>query len=225
MIVYSITNKITGKRYIGQTVFPINKRWSAHKYASFKSKRKSKSALHSAIFRYGIKNFGIKIITHCNSIEEMNHREQYYIKLFNTLAPNGYNLDNGGKNKLASEQTKKKMRESHSKEKHFAFGKRGDQLPWFGRRNNEKTIRKMSTCKLGSLNPLFNKPHSLQEKENLSTKCKNKRKIICHENGQMYSSIREAADVLNLDRASISNIVRGAAKRTRSGFSFSYINS
>jgi group I intron endonuclease len=65
--------------------------------------------LHQAIKKYGKENFEIKVLARCDSLEEMNHREAYYIKLFNTLRPNGYNLMSGGGNSKHSEETKRKI--------------------------------------------------------------------------------------------------------------------
>ena len=110
MIVYKITNLLDDKKYVGQTIFSLEHRWKQHQ-----SKRSDCRYLKHAIQKYGKDNFEIKILSRCISTEEMNHREQYYIKLFNTLAPNGYNLLSGGKNRKASIDTKKKMSESHKK--------------------------------------------------------------------------------------------------------------
>ena len=97
MIIYKITNKINGKRYIGQTKFTIENRFKKHVYDAF-GRDNRQQAIHAALRKYSVENFEIAIISHCNSIEEMNRREIYYIKLFNTLAPNGYNLSLGGNN-------------------------------------------------------------------------------------------------------------------------------
>ena len=44
-----------------------------------------------------MENFKFEIIEEC-SIEELNEKEQYYIKYYNSLVPNGYNLTLGGSN-------------------------------------------------------------------------------------------------------------------------------
>lgn len=107
MIVYLITNKINGMRYVGQTTKSLVSRWSAHK-----SKRSCCTFLKHALSKYGSENFQIKILSRCNTIEEMNHREQYYIKLFKTLSPCGYNLTTGGEGRLVSEETRARMSSS-----------------------------------------------------------------------------------------------------------------
>ncbi len=104
MVLYLITNKIDGKRYVGQTTDTIDKRWNQHK-----SKYSCCRYLLNAIKKYGPDFFDKKVLARCVSMEEMNHRETYYIRLFNTLAPNGYNLNTGGSNRMASQETKHKM--------------------------------------------------------------------------------------------------------------------
>lgn len=45
----------------------------------------------------------------------MNHREAYYIKLFNSLAPKGYNLTKGGIRSEWSEISRRKSSETHKR--------------------------------------------------------------------------------------------------------------
>lgn len=110
MIIYKVKNKIDGKMYIGQTRKTLEKRWKDHC-----SNRSSCRYLKFAILKYGKENFEITQITKCNSLEEMNHREAYCIKLFNTMTPNGYNLTTGGDVKNISEETRLKKSESMKK--------------------------------------------------------------------------------------------------------------
>lgn len=109
MVIYMITNKLNGKRYVGQTTGSLNLRWKSH----CKNSKSKHGIFHLAVHKYGKENFEIKVLAKCNSIEEMNHREVYYIRLLNTLAPNGYNLDSGGKNKTLHQITRNKISESH----------------------------------------------------------------------------------------------------------------
>ncbi len=119
MIVYMITNKINNKRYIGQTIGTETDRFKKHINVAFgtENDNNKKYLIHTAIFKYGKENFKIKILAKCNSMEEMNHREEYYIRLLRTLSPIGYNLRPGGNNSRPSEQSKKKMSDSHKGKK------------------------------------------------------------------------------------------------------------
>ena len=118
MLVYKILNKINGKEYIGQTIHSLEKRWYGHCNGE-----RSCRYLRRAIEKYGKDNFKIKVLARCNTREEMDHREAYYIKLFNTLAPSGYNLDSGGKNKQHHEDSLKVMREKHKGQNNANFGR------------------------------------------------------------------------------------------------------
>lgn len=89
--VYLITNLINGKRYIGQTTIGIEKRFKAH-YSDSKSSRSNKMAITNAIKKHGKENFTIKEIAISYNQEQLNFSEEFYIKSFNTLSPNGYNL-------------------------------------------------------------------------------------------------------------------------------------
>jgi len=108
MIVYLITNKTNGKRYVGQTRKTLSQRLKAHQYASSQCRY-----LKAAFLKYGSHNFEAKVLSKCSSQKEMDHRESYYIRLFNTAAPTGYNLRIGGSKGAMSEETRRKIGESN----------------------------------------------------------------------------------------------------------------
>jgi hypothetical protein len=120
MIVYLITNKINGKRYVGQTIQTLDQRWSKHCSVSSAN---CGMPIVLAIQKYGQENFERKILSVCDNIDQMNHRESYYIRLLNTRTPNGYNVLSGGKNSLHTEETKKKISIAQTGEKNHNFGK------------------------------------------------------------------------------------------------------
>ena len=82
--IYKITNLINGKCYIGQSVH-IERRFSEHCRPS------STSVIAKAIQKYGKENFSFKVLEECD-LESLNYKEQYWIKHFNSLIPNGYNV-------------------------------------------------------------------------------------------------------------------------------------
>lgn len=87
--IYKITNKINNKSYIGQSNNP-KARWGDHINGSGQN---AISLIHRAIEKYGKQNFSFEII---GWFEDYNEQEKYYIKYYNTLAPNGYNIQPGG---------------------------------------------------------------------------------------------------------------------------------
>lgn len=82
--IYRITNKINGKRYIGQSIH-IERRWEEH------CKPSSSSLVSKAIHKYGKTNFLFEILEECQ-IEDLDLLEQYWIKKENTISPFGYNI-------------------------------------------------------------------------------------------------------------------------------------
>ena len=103
--VYKITNLINNKSYIGVTKRNPNVRFKEH----FCNKNE---LLYKAKEKYGKNNFSLEIIESNISEDIIDEKERYYIQLYNSLVPNGYNLSQGGfVNKTISEQGKQRLRE------------------------------------------------------------------------------------------------------------------
>lgn len=88
MIVYKITNLDNGKSYIGQTKFTAEKRFKEH--------AKSESCIGNAIRKYGEEQFDLEVLATCETREEAYELEIAFINFFDCMAPNGYNLTEGG---------------------------------------------------------------------------------------------------------------------------------
>jgi hypothetical protein len=117
--IYKIINISTGKIYIGQAVSHIlnHKRYRPYGYEgrfrchiseAFSSKKNQSHYLNNAIRKYGVNDFGVELIEYCE-IVKANEREIHYIKEFNSLFPNGYNLKNGGSVFTHSDESKKRV--------------------------------------------------------------------------------------------------------------------
>jgi len=145
--IYMIKNKLDNKCYIGQTIEnDINTRWNKHK-------RNINSdgcpALYGAFRKYGIDNFDFKII--CISFDEfLDPLEVYYISKFNSIAPNGYNLESGGnKNKVFHPETCKKISISLTGKKHSEERKLKNSNAQKGKKWSNETRQKMSEKRKG----------------------------------------------------------------------------
>lgn len=90
--IYCITNKLNGKKYIGQSI-NVYERIKQHKREWKYPKRIN--PLYRDIQEYGLENFEFKVIEKC-PIYLLNSREEHYIALYNTIQPNGYNRNKGG---------------------------------------------------------------------------------------------------------------------------------
>jgi group I intron endonuclease len=86
-IVYKATCIINNKVYIGQTIKTLNERKKGHMYASHK---KSHYKFHRALRKYKSENFKWEIIDTANNYEDLNKKEEYYIKYYNSV-DSGYN--------------------------------------------------------------------------------------------------------------------------------------
>lgn len=117
--IYKIINISTGKTYIGQAVSHIlnhnryrpygyNGRFRCHISEAFSSKKNQSHYLNNAIRKYGVDDFVVELIEYCET-EKADEREIYYIKEYNSLYPNGYNLKNGGTNFSHSEESRKRV--------------------------------------------------------------------------------------------------------------------
>lgn len=113
MIIYSATNLINNKKYIGQTNRGLSVRINEHHYYAFK--KKSSNLLHRALRKYGKKNFKWDILCRSGDQEELNKMEKKYIEKYKTLAlsKTGYNIREGGSRGRLSEETKRKIGDAH----------------------------------------------------------------------------------------------------------------
>jgi len=86
--IYKITNLINGKIYIGESKQP-ERRFKEHCNRG----SKDNSLIDIAIKMHGKENFKMEII---GWFENWQEKEKYYIKEYNSLVPNGYNIHEGG---------------------------------------------------------------------------------------------------------------------------------
>jgi group I intron endonuclease len=106
-VIYKITNTITGKEYVGQTTGSISERFAAH--ASEKRNRH----ISSTIRKYGKQNFHIEEMATAFDLDSLNKLEVYFLEMYNTMYPNGYNHRVGGEQcGYCSELTKQKISKS-----------------------------------------------------------------------------------------------------------------
>lgn len=101
--IYKITNMVNGKCYIGQHKVPKQPE-SLRRYLG------GGIAIRDAIKKYGKDAFKKEIVEYIDDDEKhhmVSEREIYYIKFFNTLCPNGYNISPGGEGGATPESCRK----------------------------------------------------------------------------------------------------------------------
>ena len=85
--IYMTTNLVNGHKYIGK-----------RKKDYFDTKYKdSGKLLKQAIMKYGWDNFKCELLEECETVDILNDREKYYIKLYDAVnSADFYNIATGG---------------------------------------------------------------------------------------------------------------------------------
>ncbi len=91
--IYVITNRVNGKRYVGQSI-DARKRFARHRKLA---RQGAPGALHAAIRKHGAVNFDMRIIESCATREAANDLEIRWIRVSGSRThEHGYNLTAGG---------------------------------------------------------------------------------------------------------------------------------
>lgn len=132
--IYMTTNLINGKMYIGQK-----------KSTNFLKERYlgSGSLLRKAIKKYGKENFKVEMLCECDSKEELDEMEIYFIKQFNAKdSDDFYNLAPDGESGVGGPKFKGHKHTDESKKK-ISEGNKGINNKFFGKHHSEETKRIM----------------------------------------------------------------------------------
>lgn len=191
----------SGKYYIGQTIRPKFRK-NGHVSRAFNG---SELPFHRAIRKYGIDSFEYSILCRitCSNTETLseilNNLEQYYITKYNSKVPTGYNVTEGGEGNLGivlSEETKYKMSLSKIGHKCSANTKKKMSRWQVGKKLSEDTKNKIRDAHVGKI---CNKRPCCQY-------------TLDGEFISEYSSIKEAAEMNNINKVSISFVLSGKHK-------------
>ena len=140
--IYKITNTINGKVYVGQT---INDAYKTRIRDHLNGTQHGSRLVKHAIEKYGQDVFTVEILHDGIIPEFLNTLEIEAIAKFNTVAPNGYNLDTGGNGVGSpSGETRRKLSEARKGENNPMYGRTGENHPNYGKPRSEETKRKMS---------------------------------------------------------------------------------
>jgi len=182
--IYSITNLINHKVYIGQTKQRLQTRFSQHLCP-----RSACGALRAAVNKYGKENFELMKITTAATQEEADMLERLWIRLYRSNDPKrGYNQTDGGRGNGIGFTDEVKTRMSHERV--------GARNPFYGKHHSEESKRKMHESHAGQR-------HYWQEKP-----------VVCIDTGELFESIKEAALAKGLNSGKIGDVCRGARKST-----------
>lgn len=174
--IYLTTNLINGKMYIGQK--------KSTKYLP--NYLGSGKILRRALKKYGIENFINEVLKWCDSKEELNLLEKFYIKIFNASTSDYfYNIAKGGdggmthepyygrayfKGRHHTEESKQLMREKRIGRLNPMWGKRGELCPNYGRQVSEETRQKIREKNSGENHPNWGKHLKEETRNKISSK-------------------------------------------------------
>ena len=158
--IYMLTNKITKKIYIGQSM-DLSNRFKIYFNPSY-LKSKANLIICRSIVKYGFTNFSLTILEYCDKLE-LQTREQFYLDKLNPQY-NILKIAGSSLNSKHSEYTKARI----SKSLKGVYVKEKSAL--FGRLHKEETRILMSLKKLGAKNPLLGQTHSENSKELMKQK-------------------------------------------------------
>ena len=194
--IYLIIDLTNWKKYVGQHHYHIEK---------LDSNYHGSGTIISKIYKkrpYTLKEVYLKT---CYTQEELDEWEQYYIKFYDTLYPNGYNLTEGGGGCVACEETRKKMSESM----------KGRPSPNKGKQMSEEQKKKLSESHKGKTTWNKGLLNNKQSKGVLQYS-------LTGEFIMEHPSISEAARTLGIDIRNCSHISRCCNGKHKSAYGFKW---
>lgn len=202
--VYKYTLKNDGRIYIGQTCCSLKERAGSNGY-----RYKGSEKFYHAIQKYGWQNFEVEIIKDNLTCDEANTLETEMIQKYNSIE-DGFNLAQGGGNRIPTEQTRLKQ----------SLAKRGQKNNRYGVKLSQQTKRKIGEANKISL---LGKHHSDQTKEKMSLS--HRKYVKCIETGQIYNGYSQAAKAKGTPKSLGSHISECCRGKRKTAFGFHWVDS
>lgn len=225
--VYCHTNKVNGKKYFGITNRDPEKRWGHNgcRYLKKTNGVYNHPAFASAILKYGWDSFDHEILFEGLSLDSASQKEMELIAQYKTNVVRygkeyGYNMTDGGDGctggvhysgkdhpmygKRQSEEARKKMsdhwKEYYSDQANYTH--KGENATFYGKHHTEESKKKIGAANSGA-------NHGLA------------RKILCVETGEVFPTVKAAADSCGGRPQNISRVCRGG-RPTMYGYHWKY---
>lgn len=221
--IYSITNTITNKIYVGSAL-NIDLRWKEHLNDLRKNKHHS-IKLQRAFVKYGESNFIFDIIMLCDKSELIVNEQTFIDKL--ESYKKGYNACPIAGSRLGSKQSEETKNKISSKLQGRPSPNKGNTASAETRQKLSKArkdkklsdthVENIRQSKMGSKNPFYGK--TVKEEHKICKKIKQYTKDMVFV--KEWNSLTECAKALNTRINSISAVLTGARKN-HLGFIFTY---
>ncbi|MGG3233248.1 NUMOD3 domain-containing DNA-binding protein [Priestia flexa] len=233
VVIYSITNLINDKRYIGiSQEFEDRKR---NHLWHLRNNKHGNEKLQNAFNKYGENNFDFEILDEIETDDRMKilRLENSYIIKYDSFV-NGYNKSEGFEGSTLTVRSEKWYKIMSERMKGNTY--------WLGRKQSEEHIakrtrvhkgkvltnetrKKISEARMGKYkgeeNPFYGKTHTDETKKTIAKKLG--KRIRCVDTGEVFQSVSECAKVMNLDRRNIQKVCVGKSK-TSKGFRFEFVD-
>ena len=154
--IYTITNTVNGKTYIGQTAGSFHGRWKGHLKKLMNGKHHN-AHLRAAASKYGHEMFrfdaieaGPQGLTKEERVAWCNNRETYWLGDA-YLSEDYYNMKGGGDNAIPGPEIRRKIAKTLT-----------------GMKHTEETKRKISEANIGENNPNWGKTHTEETRRKIS---------------------------------------------------------
>jgi group I intron endonuclease len=216
-IVYLATNMETGEKYVGATILALKRRKQGHAHDAKRGKKGGKFL--DAVRKYGIDAFDFSVLVECETRDEALRLEQVFIA---NIKPT-YNITLGGLGALGSPGFwLGKKRYPETVEKVRAALLANPTRYWLGKKRSQETREKISATK--RLQPQVATDRVTQaRKKNIMKAVERQRKwIICLNDGARYLGAQAAADTYGLKATSINNVCTGRGGSSLHGYKFQY---
>jgi len=222
MIVYIATNKINGKKYIGYTTGTLHERIKNHvRKANDKNQKAYNYFFQRAIRKHSINNFIWEVLCICSNKEECCIKEKEYIKQYNSIAPNGYNLTEGGDGGIQSSITRLKMSDA-LKKAHKEFPDKFDRMLTMTKESRSNQAKKAwETKKLKGYKSISGFKISNEAKQKMSITKNNKNKcgwINVNTNEIVYKSLTDMSILTELSIGVFNHLKQGRQQKTKCGW-------
>lgn len=235
-IIYKATNLINSKCYIGQTTQKFSKRKRGHLWLASMNKG---YIFHEALRTDGVENFSWEILCECSSIKELEDKELYYIKEYNSVE-NGYNarysnstitddvklkISNSNKGRKLTKKQKDHLSEiskENWKNSREIFIDGIKNRPYYGDKISKKKKEQFANGEI--IHPFLGKHHNELTKQKISKKAI--QRFSNKENNPMYGkhhSDEVKKKISDKKRKYDKDIINEAIRLRQLGYTYGYI--
>lgn len=218
--IYKATDVTNGKVYIGQSC-----QFEERRQEHLRCREKDDCIFHRAIKAHGKENFIWEIVDHADGKAEADRKEKLYIKLYNSMKPNGYNMTKGGDGgSMWNARPVVCLELDGTFVKRYNSAGEAENEDGYWNSNVLESCKNESLTCLGKMFMFEDDYKAHGARKYVKPRYNLKRIVQCDLDGNeisRFDSVSDASRTLGIPRASISGCITGENK-TLHGFIFVY---